>query len=190
MRTLANVYRWSRVAAGLFLAVGVISGCTNPFSPPEIGGAQLAPILQQTSVSAVLNNFRYAYENRDIDVYENVLDPDFVFFYFDPERIEGIDRVLVPRDGPAGDLERTRRMFEVFDDIRLPTWDSAGAYIDTLMSYPREVRRIAFRLEVRDLDGDFNYESIEANGDALFYFRRTPSDGLWRMVRWEDLSNQ
>lgn len=172
------------------LSVGSLLSCTNPFSPPEIGGAQLLPILQQTSVAAVLNNFRYAYENRDIDVYENVLDPDFVFFYFDPERIEGIERVLVPRDGPSGDLERTRRMFEVFDDIRLPTWDSTSAYLDTTLAYPREVRRIAFRLEVRDLDGDFNYESIEANGDALFFFRQTPSDGLWRMVRWEDLSNQ
>jgi hypothetical protein len=178
------------LTAGFLLVVGALFSCTNPFSPPEIGGAQLAPILQQTSVQAVLNNFRYAYENRDIDVYENVLDPDFVFFYFDPERIEGIDQVLVPRDGPSGDLERTRRMFAVFDDIRLPTWDSTAAYVDTMMSYPREVRRIAFRLEVRDLDGDYNYESIEANGDALFYFRRTPADGLWRMVRWEDLSNQ
>ena len=110
--------------------------------------------------------------------------------HFDPERIEGIDRVLVPRDGPSGDLERTRRLFAVFDDIRLPTWDSTAAYLDSTLSYPRQVRRIAFRLLVRDLDGDYNYESIEANGDALFYFRQSAADGFWRIVRWEDLSNQ
>jgi len=174
----------------VLLAIGLVPACTNPFSPPEIGGAGIVPIRQQTSIDAVLDNFRYAYENRDIDVYENLLDPDFVFYYFDPERIEGIDRVFVPRDGPSGDLERTRRMFDVFDDIKLPTWDSTDAYIDTVMSYPREVRRVAFRLIVRDLDGDYDYESIEANGDALFYFRQTPADGLWRIVLWEDKSNQ
>ena len=170
--------------------MSLILACTNPFSPPEIGGSEIVPIRQQTSVGAVLDNFRYAYENRDIDVYEDLLDPDFVFYYFDPERIEGIDRVLVPRDGPSGDLDRTRRMFAVFDDIKLPTWDLTDAYVDTTMPYPREVRRVAFRLLVRDLDGDYNYESIEANGDALFFFRQTPGDGLWRIVRWEDLSNQ
>jgi len=174
----------------LLLVLGLVLACTNPFSPPEISGTGISPIRQQTSIRAVLDNFRYAYENRDIDVYENLLDPDFVFSYFDPEHIEGIDRVLVPRDGPSGDVERTRRMFTVFDDIRLPTWDSISAYVDTTMPYPREVQRMAFRLVVRDLDGDYRYESIEANGDALFYFRQTPKDGLWRIVRWEDLSNQ
>ncbi len=183
---------WWRYAVVLCALGGVVLAlsCTNPFSPPEIGGAEVLPILRQTSINAVLSNFRYAYENRDFDVYENLLDPDFVFSYFDPELIEGIEQVLVPRDGPSGDLARTRRMFEVFDDIRLPTWDSTGAYIDSSLSYPRHVRRMAFRLEVRDLDGDYNFESIEANGDALFYFRRSTSDGLWRIVRWEDLSNQ
>jgi len=172
------------------MGIALVLSCTNPFSPPEIGGSGIVPIRQQTSIGAVLDNFRYAYENRDIDVYENVLDPDFVFSYFDPERIEGIDRVLVPRDGPSGDLERTRRLFTVFDDIKLPTWDSTDAYTDTMLSYPREVRRMAFRLLVRDLDGDYDYASLEANGDALFFFRQTPADGLWRLVRWEDLSNQ
>jgi hypothetical protein len=143
MRTLSNIDRFWRIMAAMNLTAGALSGCTNPFSPPEIGGAQLEPILQQTSVNAVLNNFRYAYENRDIDVYENVLDPDFVFFYFDPERIEGIDQVLVPRDGPAGDLERTRRMFDVFDDIRLPTWDSTDAL--TVISITNRSRPTATR---------------------------------------------
>ena len=196
-----NLFRQDRIALllrsgarilpyGIFAFLGMLVACTNPFSPPEISGSGVSPIRQQTSVRAVLDNFRYAYENRDIDVYENLLDPDFVFSYFDPERIEGIDRVLVPRDGPSGDVERTRRMFAVFDDIRLPTWDSIAAYVDTTMSYPREVRRMAFRLVVRDLDGDYGYEAIEANGDALFFFRQTPQDGLWRIVRWDDVSNQ
>jgi len=162
------------------IGIVLVLSCTNPFSPPEIGGSGIVPIRQQTSIDAVLDNFRYAYENRDIDAYENVLDPDFVFSYFDPERIEGIDRVLVPRDGPSGDLERTRRLFTVFDDIKLPTWDSTDAYIDSMLSYPREVRRMAFRLLVRDLDGDYDFTSLEANGDALFFFRQTPADGLRR----------
>jgi len=164
--------------------------CTNPFAPPEISGTGIIPIQPQTSVQAVLDNFRYAYENQDIDVYEALFDPAFVFEYFDPERVEGIEHVLVPRDGPSGDLERTRRLFAVFDDIRLPTWGVIDAFVDSSLSYTREVRRMSFRLSVRDLEGDFNYEAYEANGEALFYFRQSTEDGLWRIVRWEDLSNQ
>lgn len=172
------------------MSVAVLVGCSNPFSPPNVGPRGGIPIKPLVSPENVLDNLVYAYERRDIDVYEELLDPDFVFVYFDPERIEGIETVIVPRDGPSGDLERTRRLLRIFDEIRLPVFRVVAAETDSSVSPVVERRRVAFQLTVRDLDGDFSFESFEAAGDALFSVRRSPSDGLWRLVRWDDLSNQ
>jgi hypothetical protein len=110
--------------------------------------------------------------------------------YFDPERLEGIETVIVPRDGPSGDLERTRRLFRVFDEIRLPVFSITESSVDSTVQPPVERRRVAFQLTVRDLDGDFGFESFEASGDALFSIAQSSVDGLWRVTRWDDLSNQ
>ena len=68
-------------ALGLLMA-GLICcvSCFNPFAPTQADPRFLAPILPQNdesdSVAAahVLANFKYAYENNDIDVYEICLD--------------------------------------------------------------------------------------------------------------------
>ncbi len=170
--------------------LAVVVGCANPFSPPDVGPTGGSPIKPLNSPENVLENLQYAYEQRDFDVYEELLDEDFRFVYFDPEQIEGIETVIVPRDGPSGDLERTRRLFRVFDEIRLPVFDTVASSFDTTVTPPLPQRRVAFQLTVRDLDGDFDFESYEATGDALFTFRQSATDRLWRIVRWEDLSNQ
>jgi len=164
--------------------------CSNPFSPPNVGPSGGIPIENLTSPDNVLKNLVYAYEQRDFDIYEQLIDFDFVFVYFDPERLEGIETVLVPRDGPSGDLERTRRLFRVFDEIRLPVFNITESSADSTAEPPLQLRRVAFQLTVRDLDGDFGFESFEASGDALFSIAQSPTDGLWRVLRWDDLSNQ
>jgi len=185
-RTTALPIHW---IAGLF-ALFLASGCSNPFSPPNIGPRGGAPIKPLTSPDNVLDNLVYAYEQRDFDVYETLLDPDFVFVYFDPERVEGIETVVVPRDGPSGDLERTRRLFRVFDEIRIPVFDSTDASVDSSGPRVLQKRRVAFQLTLRDLDGDFGFESFEASGDAMFWLGQSSFNGSWHIVRWEDLSNQ
>jgi hypothetical protein len=81
-------------------------------------------------------------------------------------------------------------LFRVFDEVRLPVFRIVESDADSSVTPAVERRRVVFQLALRDLDGDFSFESFEAAGDALFSLRRSPSDGLWRLVRWDDLSNQ
>jgi hypothetical protein len=172
----------------IFFLVALWFGCFNPFSPSVVGPGTIKPIAVQTSPDSVLHNFKYAYENRDSIVYEDCLDKDFIFRYKDQDEIEQRDiDVEIPRDGKGGDLYITRALFRVFDDIRLDTWvvtpapDSVGEEI-----WKR--RKVEFHLSLRDVDGDYDFQHLEATGFAEFIFRQSKEDNLWRIVRWIDES--
>jgi hypothetical protein len=185
---------------GFVLALATALGCANPFAPPKAGPGSLAPILPQNcaecpdSVNAynVLSNFRYAYENRDIDIYENCLDNNFVFIYTDQDRQGGIETVEVPRDGISGDIYRTRGLFEAFNEIRLDVWNLERLMPDTVIASDQSVEireswQVVFYLSLRDSQGTYNYQQYEASGLAVFKIRKS-ADGLWRIVVWEDHS--
>jgi hypothetical protein len=178
----------------------VVFSCSNPFSPPKAGPGSLAPILPQNcadcpdSVNAynVLSNFKYAYENRDVDIYENCLDNDFIFAYTDQDRQGDIETVEVPRDGISGDIYRTRGLFEAFSEVRLDTWiplriESEGEENPNHPGQVWEVWLVNFYLSLRDLRGTYNYQQFEASGLAIFKIRRS-GDGFWRIIVWEDHS--
>lgn len=180
------------------VAALVILSCSNPFAPPEVGPGALAPILPQNcgecpdsvNAYAVLSNFKYAYENRDIDVYENCLDYDFMFIYIDQDRQGQIEEIEVPRDGTSGDISRTRRLFEAFNEIRLDTWIPQRLDPEDPSLHDGEVWEVwivTFHLFFRDLTGAYNFQQFEANGLAFFQIRES-SDGFWRIVVWEDHS--
>ncbi len=183
----------------MFLAAtAAILSCSNPFAPPEVGPGTLAPILPQNcsecpdsvNAYAVLSNFNYAYENRDIDVYENCLDYDFMFIYIDQDRQGQIEEIEVPRDGISGDISQTRRLFEAFNEIRLDTWIPQRLDPEDPSLHDGEIWEVwivTFHLFFRDLTGAYNYQQFEANGLALFKIRKS-SDGFWRIVVWEDHS--
>lgn len=185
--------------AAALLAFAIFSSCMNPFAPTQAESRFLAPILSQkdpddsTAAYNVLSNFKYAYENNDIDVYENCLDNDFVFTYIDQDRYGEIEQVEVPRDGISGDIYRTRRLFEIFDEIRLDTWiplystpESDSTYEDHI-GESWQVWNVNFHLSLRDITGDYNYAQYEANGWALFKLRRGDDD-IMRIRLWDDQS--
>lgn len=164
------------------------SGCFNPFSPSVIGPSAVRPIAPQVDPDSVMYNFKYAYENRDSIVYENLLDKDFIFIYKDLDKVQGVEVLMeIPRDGRGGDLYVTRALFKTFDEIRLDTWlvktapDSTGE--ETWKS-----RQVTFHLSLRDTGGDYGYLHLEATGFAEFYFRQSEEDGQWRIIRWIDKS--
>ena len=168
----------------------LVFSCQNPFAPPVIGPGSFRPIAQQTDPDSVLFNFKYAYENRDSIVYANCLDEDFVFIYYDQDEIGQIDTIEIYRDGPGYELDVTGQMFKYLDEIRLDNWiiqdkpDSIVG-IDTL-----KIRDVFFHLSLRDMDGDYGYQHLEATGIARFVFRLDPEDTLWRIFLWDDRLNQ
>ncbi|MCK4404154.1 MAG: hypothetical protein KAW02_03600 [candidate division Zixibacteria bacterium] len=163
--------------------------CFNPFSPSVIGPSALKPIAPQVNPDSVLHNFKYAYENRDGIVYENCLDPDFIFVYIDQDEVTLKDEpVEVPRDGKGGDIYRTKGLFRAFDDIRLDTWKVSEASDSIVGEEVWKVRNVTFHLSLRDTDGDYDYLHMEATGFAEFLFRQSEEDNLWRIVRWIDRS--
>ena len=164
----------------------LICRCFNPFSPSVIGPGALKPIAPQVNPDSVLYNFKYAYENRDSIVYENCLDEEFIFKYWDQMRIgEGIEPAEFPL---ILDLNVTRALFRTFEDIRLDKW-KVNIAPDTIVGTEIcQVRNVEFHLSVRDIDGD--YQNMEANGFAEFAFRQSKDDNLWRIVRWTDHSNR
>lgn len=176
--------------ATIFLAMLTLSACENPFAPAVVGPSRLVPIVRQTAPDSVLHNLKYAYEHRDIDVYENCLDDQFVFRYIDQDRTGQIEQVEIPRDGPSGDLARTERLFRLFDEIKLETWVPVFERREYPNDEPWEVYRVYFNLSVKDLDGDFGYQFFEAVGLAEFKFRRSAADSLYRIVVWDDRLNQ
>ena len=178
----------------LLIAIVLFSGlaCYNPFSPPVVGPGFMVPIALQTDPDSVLQNFKYAYEYRDIITYENCLDKGFVFSYIDQDKNTGeLIPVEVPRDDIGGDIDRTNGVFKVFDDIRFETWEvfPLPSEYDSSTHDEIKLRQVNFHLVLRDIDGDFNYEHLEATGFALFKFRRS-EDGFWRIVYWKDNSIQ
>ena len=179
------------VKKSLYIILILVSGlsCYNPFSPPEVGPGFVLPIAAQTDPDSVMKNFKYAYEYRDIITYENCLDQDFLFYYIDQNDITG--ELQEQRIQRSDDLERTRGVFKVFDDIRLETWEvfPLPSEYDSLTHEELKLRQANFHLSLTDIDGDYNYEHLEATGFAKFKFRRS-EDGFWRIVYWQDNSIQ
>jgi len=166
----------------------VVLACSNPFSPASVDPSGIKPIVRQVEPDSVLHNLKYAYEHNDIDVYENTLDENFVFRYTDQNLAGEIEVVEIPRDGPSGDLERTRNLFRFFDEIKLETWLPIESGLEPVGNETWHVYRVYFQLSVRDVDGDFGSESFEAVGIAEFKLRQSKRDNLFRIVFWEDQS--
>ena len=207
LRPKINSYKASSGNGGLLkialvvfilLSMIIFNSCINPFAPAQAEIRFLAPIMAQDdpndSIAAanVLANFKYAYEHNDIDVYENCLDDDFIFIYIDQDRFGEIEIVEVPRDGISGDLYRTRRLFEIFEEIRLDVWlpIRSDQEPETNPEHPGEtweIWNVNFHLSLRDVTGNYGYAQFEANGWALFKIRRS-TDGVMKILIWEDQS--
>ncbi len=175
------------IATWMLLPLFLGTGCLNPFSPAQDNRVERgAPLLKPVSPDNVLQNFRYAYQNRDLKAYESCLDENFQFEWFDDEK--GIWESY----GKAEDLKRTEGLFKYFNkSIRL-TWlgepessieQSQG---DNPFSETRIVYLVGFELVV--LWQEYPAMGEWAHGQAEFKFRKDENTGFWYIVHWKDES--
>ncbi len=157
----------------------IFTSCLNPFAPrlKESGGHSDLIITEQRTPEEVLQNFRYAYIFKDSLLYSDLLDSSFIFVYFDPNLGTSGQFVSWGRDL---DLRTTARMFRNFDVIDL-IWNST--IYESVEKNTGEITK-SFNLTMIAKD-----EDIRISGLAVFSFRRSPSTGKWRIIKWKDESN-
>ncbi len=171
------------IAIALFL---LVSGCENPFAPglkTDVENLNLI-VTDQRTPEDVLINFKYAYNFKDSLVYADLLDSSFLFI----SKNFATEPVTDLTWGRDVDIKTTVGMFRHFQTLNL-TWE--GTVYSRFLNEQHTLKEIkkVFSLVI---DGGRDIPTIR--GEALFVFkkkRRAPQDttGIWRIIRWEDLSS-
>lgn len=178
--------------AGLLLA-----GCSNPFAPDveRVTRRELPPAPEATTAQVVMDNLERAFNERDKDLYETLLDDNFyfmeedckgdlIYFYGKEEEL----RIMGPRDGSSQGI---------FDIYRTIEWkyQPSRRYTELGIDYPLsfegdpdghpdedwEVFRGRVEIQLRETPVD----GFDVN-QVMNFKMREGDDGLWRIVRWKD----
>ena len=188
-------------AAAAALAAGVLlAACDNPFAPKKEtppGGSvvERAPAQEATEPKIVMDNIERAFDDRDKELYETLLDERF---WFTEDDCNGN---LVYANGREEELEimgtrdgSSRGIFDVFRDVN---WtfqpieretelgrDHPMAFEGDPDGHPDEDWEV-FRGRVEMLllktdDDGFRVDQV------MNFKLREADDGIWRIVRWID----
>ena len=182
------------VAAAIFLAA-----CGNPFAPKTIefdpGGVALPPPPEATEPEIVMDNLERAFNERDKDLYETLLDERYLFteddclgnLVFENGREEELE-IMGTRDGS------TRGIFDVFRTVE---WkfqlierktelgrDHPMAFEGDPDGHPDEDWEV-FRGKVEILLLKTDDDGFRVDQTMTFKLREG-DDGIWRIVRWID----
>ncbi|MCF7804127.1 MAG: hypothetical protein K9N46_12325 [Candidatus Marinimicrobia bacterium] len=176
---------------GLMLGAGLlVISCTNIFAPKigTIGGDSDLFITEQQTPEDVLVNFRYAYIFHDSLVYSRIIDSSFVFSYYDPDA-GGSGRYR--SWGRDVELRTTGTLFRVFNNINV-IWNSTVDSAYRMVPEDSTWRDSSFAesneaLLSKSFELTLDQE-ISVTGNAVFYFRKSTSNGKWRITQWIDES--
>ncbi len=168
------------------ILVIVFYACENPFAPglkQSFDGSTLI-ITDQKTAEDVLINFKYAYNFKDSLVYADLLDSSFLFI----SKNFATEPVTDLTWGRDVDIKTTVGMFRHFQTLNL-TWE--GTVYDRYLNEERTLKEIK---KVFSLVIDGGREIPTIRGEALFVFKkktlsRDDTTGIWRIIRWEDLSS-
>ncbi len=170
----------------IFLVLVLFFSCENPFAPglkQDFEGATLI-VTDQRTPEDVLINFKYAYNFKDSLVYADLLDSSFLFISknFATEPITDLTW------GRDVDIKTTVGLFRHFQTLNL-TWEGT-----VYARYLNEERTLKEIKKVFSLVIDGGREIPTIRGEALFVFKKKvlsakDTSGIWRIIRWEDLSS-
>ena len=185
-----------------FLALSACGG--NPFAPerisPEPGeiGPDPEPAPPATTPEQLMDNLARAMRTRDENLYENLLDEDFLFteldclgeVVFHNNLEEELDIMAGSRDGSQeGIFDRYRHSFTFNFTLKRRYQELGSDYPENFPgdpnSHPDEDWEVFFglvQMEMLESAG----EGYRVEQDMTYKLRRDLDDGLWKIVRWEN----
>ncbi len=167
--------RWFWGFIGILLA-GAWGGC-NPFAPAlEDMDVWSALAGDPRTVDGFFKRFQYAYEVRDISLYETLLDSSFVFIYYD------FNAQIERQWGFAQELRVTRRLFDESSLIRLQWNQRIAQDVIPEQTKARVVRSFSLTVALQ------NGEVFRGDGNVNFLLARPDTLSPWRLLRWRDES--
>ena len=187
------------MARGIAIALTgmLLAGCSNPFAPDveRVERKQLPPAPEATTAQVVMENLERAFNERDKDLYETLLDDAFWFtetncrgeLEFANDKEEEL-QIMGPRDGSS------QGIFDIFRTIQW-TFHQSRRFTELGRDHPKSGEN--------DPDGhpDEDWEVFRGRVEILLlktpddgfavdqvmtFKMRQGDDGLWRIVRWMD----
>jgi hypothetical protein len=188
----------NRLAVLALSTLALVAACEDDPTTPIIPNGEHT-LLPLTSRVAVLNNIEYAYDNRKIEVYDELLDLNFTFFFSEGDVDWGLP-VQWPRTDelgatndlfisntqpvPVGPECQSIRMDLVLENLQwveiIPEDYPGEVWYTTLVNYD-----FTFKMAPDD-----TYNS-EPGAKGQFTVRNigTVEAPLWKLMEWRDLGN-
>lgn len=184
-----------------FCGLLALSACSNPFAPetqrPSVIEPPAPPAPPATTPEQLMDNLDRAMSTRDKDLYESLLDKDFLFtepdclgeiVYFNNLEKE-LEMMGGSRDGSqlgifdvfrdfTFDFELTRRSQELGSE-------HPESFPGDPNGHPDEDWEV-FYGRVQMLMLDENGDGYRVDQFMTYKLRLDPGDGLWKIVRWEN----
>ena len=180
---------WMRNGLGFLAAAALITtaglGCKDKTTEP-------APDTTQVSPEMVAESLQMAYRDRDIDLYDKLLAPEFRFYFQDADVSQDLGRVywIHDQDSTAtGILFRTPQVNGIYVTL---TYGEATAATEVGMPPGAMKVHATAHLEVDDVNGT----TYVVDGDFEdFYFRKGLLQNAgedttkWYLFEWHDINH-
>ena len=184
-----------------FCGLLALSACD--FAPPriepgpEIIGPELEPAPPATTPEQLMDNLARAMRTRDKDLYESLLDKDFLFtednclgeveFFNNLE--EELEIMGGSRDGSQPGIFDIYRDFSYTFDLTRRSQELGSDYPENFPNdpngHPDEDWEV-FYGRVQMLLLDENGDGYRVDQNMTYKLRLDPNDDLWKIVRWID----
>lgn len=184
-----------------FCGLFILSACSNPFAPktqpPSIIEPPAPPAPPATTPEKLMDNLDRAMSTRDKDLYESLLDENFLFtetnclleVIYDNGLEEELTMMGGSRDGSQLGIFDVYRDFDFdFELIRRSQElgsEHPGNFPGDPKGHPDEDWEV-FRGRVQMLLLDENGNGFRVDQIMTYKLRLDPEDGLWKIIRWEN----
>jgi hypothetical protein len=181
----------------LSLLALVAAGCSNPFAPKQRPGIDPEPPAPPaTTPEILLDNLNRAMNDRDKELYETLIDPNFLFtetnclgeIVYENGQEEELAFMGGSRDGSKPGIFTRFRTFEYEFSLISRTVELGRDYPEAFPGDPDghpDEDWVVFRGRTHMLMVDENNDGFRVE-QVMNYKLRQDSDGLWRIIRWID----